>query len=77
MSFRYILFEDGKQMKTEKPTLIESVPHSKSDVDLTLVIPAYNEENRLPKMMTETIEVKLGIITHEVFWSIYEKKQWY
>lgn len=55
--FRWLLFEDGKEKRTkegEKPDLLTS---KKAEFDLTIVVPAYNEEARLPVMMKDTIAV--------------------
>lgn len=38
----------------EKPYLLES---SDYDVDVSIVVPAYNEEARLTTMMTDTLKV--------------------
>jgi len=60
---RYVLFEDGKQKQTkagEQPDLLSS---KKAEFDLTIVVPAYNEENRLPTMMKETLPVRFTTIS--------------
>ena len=57
LTVRWILFEDGKEKRTkegEKPDLLTT---TKPVFDLTIVVPAYNEEKRLPTMMQETIPV--------------------
>ena len=41
-----------------KPFLLENL-EKHTEFDLTLVVPAYNEEMRLPTMMKDTISVKL------------------
>jgi len=59
-ALRWILFEDGKEKRTkegEKPDLLSSI--TKPEFDLTIVVPAYNEEKRLPTMMNDTIQVRL------------------
>lgn len=49
------MFEDGKQKAvTGLPDLLETAG-PKRTFDLTIVVPAYNEEARLPVMMKETI----------------------
>ena len=39
-----------------QPYLIDST--DSNDFDLSIVVPAYNEDQRLPKMMEETVEVR-------------------
>jgi len=51
-----ILYENGKEIKVQTPYLLDSKSY---DIDLSIVVPAYNEEARLPKMMKETIDVNL------------------
>ncbi len=48
----YVLFEKGEAVEPKgvKPYLLDN---KKYDVDLSLIVPAYNEVNRLPKMLTE------------------------
>ena len=50
----YVLFEKGSRIEAKgiTPYLLDT---KKYDVDLTLVVPAYNEEKRLPTMMKETL----------------------
>lgn len=49
----YVLFENGKRIEPKgAPFLLDS---SKYDVDLSFVVPAYNEEKRLPTMMKDTM----------------------
>lgn len=51
----YVIFEKGKQLESQtSPNLLDS---KKYDIDLTIVVPAYNEESRLPVMMKDTIAV--------------------
>lgn len=57
----YTLYENGKKISFNSPLLLEQMD-KRSEFDLTLVIPAYNEENRLPTMMNDTIKVKKIII---------------
>lgn len=47
-------FENGKAVGTKKPFIFENMEKD-ALYDLTLVVPAYNEELRLPIMMKETI----------------------
>lgn len=50
----YVLFERGQRVEAKNitPYLLET---TKYDIDLSFVIPAYNEEKRLPVMMKETM----------------------
>ena len=41
-------------LRKEKPDLLSA---NKAEFDLTIVVPAYNEEKRLPTMMNDTIPV--------------------
>ena len=50
------MFENGKCLDVKKPFLLE-ITDKDADYDLTIVIPAYNEEKRLPKMMKDTLTV--------------------
>ena len=60
MSNSIELYNDGKAFTLDVPYLLNSQALKKEDeVDLSLVVPAYNEESRLPPMMKETIEVRL------------------
>ena len=52
------MIEKGKDVKVEKAYLLENQKENEH-YDLTLVVPAFNEEKRLPKMMKETVEVRL------------------
>ena len=52
---RYALFDKGKEMQiTSEPFLLDN---KKYDIDLSIVVPAYNEVQRLPTMMNETLPV--------------------
>ena len=52
---RYVLFEKGKQIDIKVlPYLLDD---NKYDVDLSIIVPAYNEEARLPTMLNETLPV--------------------
>ena len=50
----YVLFEEGRRIEAKgiKPYLLDN---KKYDFDLSIVVPAYNEERRLPVMMRDTI----------------------
>jgi hypothetical protein len=50
-----VLYDNGKKIEVETPYLLNT--DQSFDVDISIIVPAYNEENRLPTMMTETIEV--------------------
>ena len=53
--YRYVLFEKGKQIDIKVlPYLLDD---NKYDVDLSIIVPAYNEEARLPTMLNETLPV--------------------
>ena len=60
---RYTLFENGKVVKVTDPHLLDKLEKT-AEYDLTLVVPAYNEESRLPVMMKDTINV---IIVESLF----------
>ena len=52
-----MLFENGKQVEVKaEPNLLDSKQY---DFDLTIVVPAYNEEERLPTMMKDTLPVRI------------------
>lgn len=48
-----MLYEEGKLIQVEAPYLLDNQEY---DIDLSLVVPAYNEEARLPTMMKETVD---------------------
>ena len=50
------MYENGNVVKIETPYLLNSQSH---DIDLSIVVPAYNEESRLPVMMKDTLEVNI------------------
>lgn len=50
------MFENGKSMPISEPFLLKELD-KESEYDLSIVVPAYNEEQRLPLMMEETVEV--------------------
>ena len=52
-----MLFENGKQIEV-KGGDVNLLDSKRYDFDLTIVVPAYNEESRLPTMMKETVEVR-------------------
>ena len=45
-------------VKVSEPHLLVKM-EKEPDFDLTLVVPAYNEESRLPVMMKDTIKVRV------------------
>jgi hypothetical protein len=52
---RYSIYENGKTISIpDKPYLLEDKDFG---VDISIVVPAYNEEARLPTMMTDTLKV--------------------
>lgn len=53
--FSIELYDDGKKVDIPTPYLLEQ---KNFDIDISIVVPAYNEEQRLPTMMTETLEVR-------------------
>lgn len=53
--YRILLYNDGKQIEVETPYLLDTKTF---DVDISIVVPAYNEEARLPVMMKDTLEVR-------------------
>jgi hypothetical protein len=55
MLCRYVLFDKGQKLQIKSdPFLLDN---KKYDIDLSIVVPAYNEVQRLPKMMNETLPV--------------------
>jgi len=46
---------DEKNQRQKFPLLLDEDLDKEGTVDLTLVVPAYNEEQRLPKMLDETL----------------------
>jgi dolichyl-phosphate beta-glucosyltransferase len=50
------MFENGDLLKQIPTPLLLDDQFKELDVDLTIVVPAYNEDQRLPTMMTETID---------------------
>ena len=55
MLCRYVLFDKGQKIQIKSdPFLLDN---KKYDIDLSIVVPAYNEVQRLPKMMNETLPV--------------------
>ena len=55
---RFSLFENGIKIVPKDPYLLDKL-EKEAEFDLTLVVPAYNEESRLPIMMKETLEVSI------------------
>lgn len=49
-----MIYENGKQVKVDIPYLLDNKAY---DIDLSIVVPAFNEENRLPTMMKDTLTV--------------------
>lgn len=47
----YFINRDSKEERVRFPTI-----HSPPEVDLSVIVPAYNEESRLPLMMDEALE---------------------
>lgn len=59
LKYRYVLFDKGQRMQVNsEPFLLDN---KKYDIDLSIVVPAYNEVDRLPKMMDETLPVLLSL----------------
>jgi hypothetical protein len=52
---RILIYENGKEIKIDAPFLLDNRSY---DVDLSIVVPAYNEEARLPVMMKDTLAVR-------------------
>lgn len=50
------MFENGKSIHINEPFLLQEL-EKEAQFDISIVVPAYNEEMRLPQMMTETVEV--------------------
>jgi hypothetical protein len=50
----FTFFENGVSIEVKKPFLLENMD-KEALYDISLVVPAYNEELRLPIMMKETI----------------------
>jgi hypothetical protein len=55
------MYENGKILEIKEPYLLQNTD-KEAPYDISFVVPAYNEFNRLPKMMNETIEVRLFLI---------------
>lgn len=51
------LYENGKRVDLEEPNLLTNMERE-ALYDLSLVVPAYNEEKRLPVMMKDTLAVR-------------------
>jgi dolichyl-phosphate beta-glucosyltransferase len=61
----FSFFENGKAVEVKTPFILEDMA-KEALYDITLVVPAYNEELRLPIMMKETIkylddQIKAGL----------------
>lgn len=50
------LFENGELVQQAPTPLLLDDQFKELDVDISIVVPAYNEDQRLPTMMTETID---------------------
>ena len=50
------MYENGKEVELKEPFLLQNTDRE-VPYDISLIVPAFNEETRLPKMMKETIEV--------------------
>lgn len=56
---RYVLFENGKERTHAAGSVPDLLSTSQQvEFDLTIVVPAYNEEKRLPTMFDETLPVR-------------------
>lgn len=53
---------DGSVTKLLYPQYISS--NASKNIVISLVVPAYNEEKRLPIMLNETIDVKKALLIH-------------
>jgi hypothetical protein len=53
---RYIMYENGKIIDLKDPFLLSNTDKEVT-YDISIVVPAYNEFNRMPKMMSETLNV--------------------
>lgn len=54
---RIRLYENGIRVDLEEPDLLTNLERE-ALYDLSLVVPAYNEEKRLPVMMKDTLAVR-------------------
>ena len=52
------MYENGIKIVPKDPYLLDKL-EKEAEFDLTLVVPAYNEESRLPIMMKDTLEVSI------------------
>ena len=52
---RIVLYENGKAIPHESPYLLSD---KQFDIDLSIVVPSYNEDQRLPTMMKDTLKVR-------------------
>ena len=52
--FRIELYDNGKQITVDIPYLLDNKDY---DIDVSIVVPSYNEQTRLPPMMKETLDV--------------------
>ena len=51
----FTFFENGKSVDVKTPFILDDMDKEEL-YDITLVVPAYNEELRLPIMMKETLQ---------------------
>lgn len=57
--YRVITIQEGKHQSTpQQPLLFE---HMQCDVDLTIVVPCYNESKRFPRTFDETYNYIAGL----------------
>ncbi len=52
----YVLIEEGKEVEAPAKAFLLDPAYDNSKIDLSIVIPAYNEQDRLPHTMTKTLE---------------------
>jgi hypothetical protein len=50
------MYENGKILDLKDPFLLSNT-EKEAPYDISIVVPAYNEFNRMPKMMSETLDV--------------------
>lgn len=48
---------NNKNQKLQYNSPLLKTPYPIDNIELSLVVPSYNEENRLPKMLKNTIKV--------------------
>jgi hypothetical protein len=52
-----LLFDKGSKLEIKSDTSPFLLDNKKYDIDLSIIFPAYNEVQRLPKTMNETLPV--------------------